>query len=113
MNRVLALLALSLPVACSQEPARAPRSEPSFTEGMRRLCEVDQRAVLDAELDPITIESERYDWALAHVEHPDVIELLTLMRVRSDAERVEMLDTAAVDAGLSACPLADTLRQAS
>src|SRR5262245_48744443 len=85
MNRVVALLALPALLACSQEPARTPRSEPSFTEGMRRLCEVDQRAGLDPDLDPITIESERYDWALAHVEHPDVIELLTLMRVRSDA----------------------------
>jgi hypothetical protein len=113
MNRLVVPVALFALFSCSQEPARTPRSEPAFTEGMRRLCEVDQRAGLDPDMDPITIESERYDWALAHVEHPDVIELLTLMRVRSDAERVEMLNTAAVDAGLRACPLADTLRDAS
>src|SRR5688572_16770255 len=113
MLRGLAFAGCFILTACAQEPAESPEPPPGFAEGMRRLCEVDQRAGLDPESDPVTIEGERYDWALAHVEHPDVIELVTLMRVRSDAERVAMLRTSAKDARLRTCPLADTLEAAN
>jgi hypothetical protein len=88
---------------------RAPETQTSFAEGLRRLCEVDERAGLDPEADPVTIEGERYDWALAHVENPDVIEMVTLMRVKSDAERVQMLRAGCRQAALPGCALADTL----
>lgn len=95
--------------ACSAEPARAPESGTSFAEGLRRLCEVDQRAGLDPDTDPVTIEGERYDWALSNVENPDVIEMVTLMRVKSVPERVQMLRAGSSQAALPGCALADTL----
>jgi hypothetical protein len=86
-----------------------PETGTSFAEGLRRLCEVDRRAGLDPDADPVTVEGERYDWALSHVENPDVIEMVTLMRVKSNAERVHMLRAGSSEAGVASCPLADAL----
>lgn len=99
-------------VACAEQtPASSPQSGVSFREGLQRLCEVDEHGGLSPSEDPVTIESERYNWALANVEHPDVIELVTLMRVKSVPERVTMLHDACAQAQLKNCPLADTLAQ--
>jgi hypothetical protein len=43
------------------------------------------------------------------VENPDVIEMVTLMRVKSNAERVHMLRAGSSEAGVASCPLADAL----
>jgi hypothetical protein len=104
-----ACLVMFTMAACSPPPPKSPETGTSFQEGVRRLCEVDQRAGLDPDLDPVTIEGERYEWAIGHVEHPDVIELVTILRVRSEAERVEMLRSFARQAELASCPLADTI----
>lgn len=108
MNLLLWLLVAG---ACARTSATAetPEEGTSFREGLLRLCEVDRRAGLDADLDPVTIEGARYDWALSNVENPDVIEMVTLMRVRSPAERVQMLRAGSSQANLETCPLADTL----
>lgn len=112
MQRIIALViaASACLSSCSPHgPAKEPQHGIPFAEGMRRLCAVDERAGLDPDDDPITIESARYDWALSNVEHPDVIELVTLMRTRSTGERVEMLRRSAKQAQLKQCALADSL----
>lgn len=104
------LLALVVLLACAPAP-KEPASGTSFREGLSRLCDVDRRAGLDPEADPISIESARYDWALGHVENPDVIELVTLMRVKTNTQRVEMLRAASKEAVLPACALADAIER--
>lgn len=107
---VTGLCAGLLGFACATTTeAQEPVSRVPYDQAMRRLCEVDERAGLDPDADPVTIDGARYDWALANVEHPDVIELVTLMRVKSDAERVEMLRSSAQRAELRQCALADAL----
>lgn len=109
MLRAFAPCGFLVVVGCAPTPAQTPSTTPAFAEGMRRLCDVDRLAGLDPDLDPVSTEGERYERALAHVEDPDVIELVTLMRVRSDAERVQMLRENAGRANIQSCSLADTL----
>lgn len=107
----IGLLTLFALYACAPAPSKEPEAGTSFREGLSRLCDVDRRAGLDPDADPISIESARYDWALGHVENPDIIELVTLMRVKTDTQRVEMLRTASTEAALTDCALADAIER--
>jgi hypothetical protein len=103
-----AALALMLAAACSPKPSPdSPKLEPAYAESIHRVCNVDELAGLDADENPINVEADRHDWMMSNVKHPDIIELITLMRVESNAKRAQMLRSAVDGTGATACPLAD------
>ncbi len=106
-------LGLLLLTACSSTPAEGPKEDPQYQRSVESVCEVDEMAGLNPEENLIGIDGERYDWMLENVRHPDVIELMTLMRVESSAKRASMLRQAAQRTTLSRCSLADFYEDAA
>ncbi|WP_437523042.1 hypothetical protein WME79_33165 [Sorangium sp. So ce726] len=108
------LLPLLLPAflsACSSAPeAKAPApGGQTFPEAVAMMCDVDRRAGLDPEADPISVGQMRSAWITEHVESPDGIELRTMLSVKGAAEQGAMLREEAKKAGLARCALADSL----
>ncbi len=100
--------------ACGpEEPAKSPHQGQSFAEAMELLCNVDARLGVSAEDNPISIDMERHDWFMTHVKNPDGIELVTLLRVKTDSQRVTMLRNAAHRAALTRCALASALQRSA
>ncbi|WP_437323950.1 hypothetical protein [Sorangium sp. So ce381] len=108
------LLALFVPAflsACSKAPeAKAPApGGQTFSEAVAMMCDVDSRAGLDPEADPISVGQMRSAWIAEHVESPDGIELRTMLSVKGAAEQGAMLRDEARKAGIARCALADSL----
>ncbi|XXX73743.1 hypothetical protein WMF30_39475 [Sorangium sp. So ce134] len=106
------LVFASLP-ACGPAPeANAPAAGgQTFPEAVAAMCEVDRRAGLDPEADPISVGQMRSAWIAEHVTNPDGIELRTMLSVKGAAEQGTMLREEAKKAGLARCALADTLEK--
>ncbi|WP_438032308.1 hypothetical protein [Sorangium sp. So ce204] len=105
------LLLLTSLSACSSAPeAKAPApGGQTFPEAVAMMCDVDTRAGLDPEADPISVGQMRSAWIGEHVESPDGIELRTMLSVKGAAEQGAMLREEAKKAGLARCALADSL----
>ncbi|WP_437765497.1 hypothetical protein WMF27_29630 [Sorangium sp. So ce281] len=108
---LFSLLLLTPLSGCSQAPeAKAPApGGQTFPESIAMMCDVDRRAGLDAEADPISVGQMRSAWIAEHVESPDGIELRTVLSVKGAAEQGAMLREEARKAGLARCALADSL----
>jgi len=77
------------------------------------MCDVDEKAGLSGEADPVGIGVKRTAWMTEHADHPDAIELRVLISVKEPAEQARMLREQAKEVGLTRCALADTLEHAS
>ena len=91
------------------ESKLSPTEQRAFAAGVARMCDVDRRAGLTTDADPLTLGQRRTAWIADHVESPDVIELRTLMSVKGAADQACMLRDKAAELGVQRCPLADTL----
>lgn len=105
------LLLLTSLSGCSQAPeAKVPApGGQTFPEAVAMMCDVDRRAGLDPEADPISVGQMRSAWIAEHVESPDGIELRTMLSVKGAAEQGAMLREEAKKAGIARCALADAL----
>ncbi|WP_437808443.1 hypothetical protein [Sorangium sp. So ce1078] len=107
------LLLLSFLSACGPAPeanAPAPGGQ-TLPEAVTMMCDVDRRAGLDPEADPISVGQMRSAWIAEHVTNPDGIELRTMLSVKGAAEQGAMLRAEAKKTGLARCALADTLEE--
>ncbi len=95
-------------IGCGPSSAAPQEDAPdqSYPTALQLMCDVDQHAKLDAEEDPIGIEGARLDWMRDHITNPDAIELITLMRVRSNSEKAKMLTEQTSAEKVASCPLA-------
>ncbi|WP_437606140.1 hypothetical protein WMF20_34705 [Sorangium sp. So ce834] len=100
-------------LACGPAPeakTKAPAGQ-TFPEAVAMMCDVDGRAGLDAEGDPISVGQMRSAWIAEHVTNPDGIELRTMLSVKGAAEQGAMLREEAQRAGLTRCALAASLAE--
>ncbi|WP_438038449.1 hypothetical protein [Sorangium sp. So ce128] len=110
-NPLSPLLLSAFLSACSSAPeAKVPApGGQTFPEAVAMMCDVDRRAGLDPEADPISVGQMRSAWIAEHVESPDGIELRTMLSVKGAAEQGAMLREEAKKTGLARCALADSL----
>ena len=114
MNRRLLPTAIVVIAACgphSPKSSQEPESGQTFSQALELMCQVDEKAGLDAEEDPIGVEGARVDWIHQHIDNGDAIELFTLMRVKSHSEQAEMLRRNTEKALVAECALADALAE--
>jgi hypothetical protein len=112
-TRAIVLVPLLALAACRPAPApRVPDAEQrAFTAAVATICEVDRRAGLSADADPLGVGAARTAWITANVDNPDSIELRTLLSVKGPSEQGSMLRDRAQELGLRSCALADTLEK--
>lgn len=105
---VLCLTLLPSSIGCGPSSAAPQEEEPdqAYPVALELMCDVDRHAKLDPEADPIGIEGARLDWMRDHITNPDAIELITLMRVRSNAEKAKMLSDQTNAEKVPSCALA-------
>jgi hypothetical protein len=103
------LLVLFVPACLVGAPKAPTADDRALAAAVARMCDVDRQAGLSADADPLAIGPKRTAWIAANVDHPDVIELRTLMSVKGAADQASMLRDRAQALGLASCPLADTL----
>ena len=118
MRRSLLLASLSIVLAAcgaSQEPQpqAAPQNGQTFADAVKLMCEVDQRAGLTAEEDPLAIGQQRSAWLADHIDNPDGIEFRTLVSVKGPEEQAQMIRAKAKEVGVEKCPLADSIEATS
>ncbi len=105
------LVSFLLVGACgpSQAAPAAPTasSGQSYADALKLICDVDQRAGIDADADLLDAEAKRQDFIAAEVKHPDAIELRTLLTPKPPADKARLLRAEATGVGLSRCALAD------
>jgi hypothetical protein len=108
---IVSLVTLALgSSACFLAGPKAPTAEDrAFAAALSRMCDVDRQAGLAADSDPLALGPKRTEWIATNVDHPEVIELRTLMSVKGAADQACMLRDRAAAVGLASCPLADTL----
>jgi hypothetical protein len=106
-----AIGAICVVVGCARPPPEEPEpyAGQSFCEALELMCEVDQRAGLSAEPDPIEKTQKREDYLSEHVKNPDAIYFRTLLKVQANPEKAAALRKEARDAGLGRCALAETV----
>ena len=95
--------------------ARPPPDEPepfvgqSYCEALELICDVDQRAGLGAEADPIEKGQKREDYLGDHVKNPDAIYFRTLLKVKANTDKAAALREQAKQAGIERCAFAETV----
>jgi hypothetical protein len=107
----LLLPAALITVACgatNPKPAPPPLVDQTYAQGLQLLCEVDSRAAISAEADPLTIEQLRQDFWERELHSPDGIYLRTILRVKEPSQAAALLRREAQAQGICSCPLADT-----
>jgi len=77
------------------------------------MCEVDARAGLSAEEDPLAIGQKRTAWLGDHIDNPDGIEFRTLVSVKGPEDQAKMIRAKAAELGMKECPLADSIEATS
>ena len=90
-----------------EAPTPLAAGEQTYPEAIRLMCEVDQRAAISAEADPIERAGLRSDFIIDHVKNPDGIEFRTLWSVKDEHEQARCLAAEAKKVGLPKCPLAE------
>jgi hypothetical protein len=73
------------------------------------ICDVDRRAGLVADGDPVEAESSRHEYLAEHITNPDGIYFYTLLRAKDPKEAAKMLADQANDMGLKKCNRAQSL----
>ncbi|MDI1479502.1 hypothetical protein [Polyangium sp. y55x31] len=114
---LLASFSIVLAVGCgasrAPEPAAPAQTGQTFADAVKLMCEVDQRAGLTAEEDPLAIGQQRTAWLADHIENPDGIEFRTLVSVKGPEEQAQMIRAKAKEIGMEKCPLADSIEATS
>jgi len=115
--RALTLLTLFLagcgPRLAAPEPRVESAPEQPFSDALRVICEVDRRASIGDDLDPVERAEKRNDYLSEHVKNPDAIELRTLWSVKLPNEQAKELRERAKAIGLARCALAEALETES
>jgi hypothetical protein len=96
----------------SNQPAKggtAAGSTQSMKEVTELICDVDRRAGLVADGDPVEAESSRHDYLTEHITNPDGIYFYTLLRAKDPKEAAKMLADQAKEMGFSKCKRAESL----
>lgn len=99
------------PRLASSTPQPESPPEQAFSEALRTMCEVDERAKVAEDADPVERAGQRNDYLSDHVKNPDAIEFRTLLFVRSPAEQAKALRERARAEGVTRCALADSLEK--
>lgn len=113
LTAVLCLQFVFAGVACavrSAEPESPPPVRPgeqTYPDAIRLMCEVDRRAAIAGEVDPLERAGLRSEYIIDHVKNPDGIEFRTLWSVKDQIEQARCLGAEAKRVGLSSCPLAE------
>src|SRR5688572_28945501 len=107
------LLGLCMPaLACARPAPQTPEYQgQSYREALRKICKVDELAVLGTEADPLEKSQMREDWLTEQVENLDAIYFRTLLKVQSAEEKSAALRAEAKKSGLDGCPLTDTIAE--
>jgi hypothetical protein len=120
MRRSLLLASFSIVLAmgCGASQAPEPEAAPqntgqTFADAVKLMCEVDQRAGLTAEEDPLAIGQQRTTWLADHIENPDGIEFRTIVSVKGPEEQAQMIRAKAKQIGMEKCALADSIEATS
>ncbi len=98
-------------VGCARQPPNEPEqyTGQSFCDALELMCDVDQRAGLAGEADPIEKSQKREDYLSDHVKNPDAIYFRTLLKVQANTEKAAALREQAKRAGLGKCAFAETV----
>lgn len=107
----LMLLSACGPRLASPEPRSEGPPAQAFSDAIRVMCEVDRRAAIGDDVDPVERAEQRNDYLSEHVKNPDAIELRTLWTVKLPSEQAKELRDTAKQAGLGGCALADSLEK--
>jgi hypothetical protein len=95
--------------ACARPPPAEP--EPtggqSYCEALELICDVDHRAGLASEDDPLERTQRREEFLSDNVKNPDAIYFRTLLKVQGPAEKAAALRREAKKAGLARCHYAE------
>lgn len=113
MRELLGLMLLSAcgPRLASPEPKSEGPPEQPFSEAIRLMCEVDRRAAIADDIDPLERAEKRNDYLIAHVKNPDAIEIRTLWSVKLPSEQAKELRARAQETGVGRCALAEALEK--
>ena len=108
------LLVVAAITSCggSNKPAKdgaAAGGTQSMKDVTELICDVDQRAGLVPDGDPVEAESSRHDYLSEHITNPDGIYFYTLLRAKDPKEASKMLADQAKDMGLKKCKRAESL----
>lgn len=97
--------------SCARPPPQEPEvvTGQSYCEALELMCEVDRRAGLEHESDPLERSQRREDFLSDHVKNPDAIYFRTLLKVQGPAEKAAALREQAKKAGIAACPFAESV----
>ena len=108
---LLVVAALTSCGGSNKPPAdgKAAGSTQSMKEVTELICDVDQRAGLVADGDPVEAESSRHDYLAEHITNPDGIYFYTLLRAKDPKEASKMLADQAKDMGIKKCRRAEAL----
>jgi len=111
--RTLALLGALGGCAGTPDITKAPAPEggQSYAQALEAMCDVDRRAGLSSEEDPITIGQRRSAWIADHVENPDGIYLRTMISVKGPEEQAVAMRAEARKVGIGRCALADAIER--
>ena len=114
--RIWLPLCLGLAAACGPRlanPEARPEGPPeqAFSEAIRVICEVDRRAAIADDVDPLERAEKRNDYLSEHVKNPDAIEIRTLWSVKMPSEQAKELRQKAAQTGLGDCALAAALER--
>jgi hypothetical protein len=117
---LLPTLSLLLLPACAHAtavecatPSGPTASGLTYATAVGLMCDVDRKAGISDEADPVGVGLKRTAWMMEHADHPDAIELRVLLSVKEPSEQARMLREQAKEVGLGACALADTLEKST
>jgi hypothetical protein len=100
--------------ACASPPCppEAPDSSgQSYQQAIALMCDVDQRAGIGDDVDPIDRAGRRSDYIQEHVKNPDGIEYRTYFSVKPTSDQARSLEAEAKSVGIKRCALVSSLRQ--
>ncbi len=99
--------------ACASGPCPEPESPDSsgqsYSQAIALMCNVDQRAGIDAETDLFDRAGRRSEFINDNVKNPDAIEYRTYFSVKPPSDQASSLREEAKRAGIDKCQLADSL----
>jgi hypothetical protein len=99
--------------ACARPPPQEPEAETgqSFAEALTLICDVDRRAGIADDADPLERIQQREEWLSDQVKNPDAIYFRTLLKVQGPVEKAAALEEEARKLGILRCALAETVRE--
>jgi hypothetical protein len=95
------------------ENSASAGSKQSMKEVTELICQVDRRAGIAEDTNPVEAESNRHDYLTEQITNPDGIYFYTLLRVKDPKEAAKMLSNQAKEMGLQKCERAMALQAAS